>query len=372
MSKFKKSTTAIFFSVLLATGCSGNQTGSNTSPSREGEGEVQSQEEENKHLKVKESVKQLGNDGFTGLGELNLETGNDTVQIDERMIDGKLYIYVVTGKVINDLTNKYYLSITDGDKWLVKDKQIAEESYETSEWTYKDGVEPVGASMIATINEGSGDQKFDKTIYFINENGEIEKEGGIPYYDTGESVNGDRIIKTSQGLSLIKPSDKYYEAINLQTGSTVKINKTAETDNGFIEYINFEENVVLYNAPAPETTGLDEDVYLPYDFKKQEMIYDKNGQISYLPQPEEKDLAASIGDTYYLKWYTGLNNAEYPEQNDLHSYSLQNPINNYEVTLDLLPSHGELIAHQIDQTIRIYNVIQYKGVPSIQMTTLEK
>jgi hypothetical protein len=46
--------------------------------------------------------------------------------------------------------------------------------------------------------------------------------------------------------------------------------------------------------------------------------------------------------------------------------------NGYDTRLDLLPSKKELIAHQIGKELRIYNITDYEGVPSIQMITLEK
>ncbi|MDZ5609054.1 hypothetical protein U2I54_18785 [Bacillus pseudomycoides] len=381
MPNFKKSATAICFSVLLVTGCSKNQSKVDTTPSSEGE--VQSQEE-NTNIKVKESVNQLGNSRFSELESI------DVVDIGERIIDDKIYTYVLfigsDGK--GEDIRTYYLSICDGKKWTVMDKKVAEAEYDSGYGReyFKEGIEIVGPFLVATVNKdsriyGEGDPEYedfppiyvDKTLHFINEKGEVETDEGIPYYDNEysnkEFGEGDRIINTSRGLALLKSGEKHFEAINLQSGSTVKINKNAEIDEeGVIQYINYEENIVLFDVPAPEATGQSDNVYIPYDYKKQEVMYDNNGQTSiYLPQPENQYSQYLIGSSKGIYYYL------FEDESSLFSSSLQNPAPIYETTLGILPSEDELLSiHQSNQEIRLYNLTEYKGVPSIQMITLEK
>ncbi|USK35909.1 hypothetical protein LIT25_11790 [Bacillus sp. F19] len=358
MSKFKKSTTAICFSLLLATGCSGNQTGSNTNPSTEDEGEVQLQEEQQTtttNLKVK-NVKQIGNDGFTELGELKFFE-DDSIDIGERMINDKLYTYV---SIMKD--EKSYLSITDGDKWLVKDKLISDD----------ESIILATPITIAKTNNDSrieDDVAVDKTLYLINEKGEIETESGISYYDDpydNDDGNG-YLIKTSQGLALIKSKDGNVEAINLETGKTLKItnpfgpllpHEAGSYEFGYsVQYINYEENMVLlYGANS----------YSPYYYKEDEVIEDD----VYLP--EDYELIGSIGDNFYYMYDRVINIVEHPEDSDLYYYSLQTDADSIDTRLELLPSKKELIAHQFGKELRIYNITDYEGVPSIQMITLEK
>lgn len=348
LSKFAKIATAICFSILLVIGCSGNQTGSNTSPSTEGEGEgeVQSQEEQQTtttNLKVK-NVKQLGNDGFTELGELKF-FDDDSIDIGERIINDKLYTYV---SIMKD--EKSYLSITDGDKWLVKDKLISDD-------------ESIILATPTTITTNK------KTLYLINKNGEIESESGIPYYDDAievydDSIQGqnDTIIKTSKGLALVKYKDENIEAINLQTGKTLKITDPfyeGEFDASEVVYINYEENIILLNRGGDPN-------YLYY-YKEQAVAENEDVVI-----PDDYELIGSIGENYYFMYDSVINIFEHPEKRDLYSYNLQNDADSYETTLDLLPSKEELIAHHYDKELRIYNIIDYEGVPSIQMITLEK
>ncbi|MBS4192858.1 hypothetical protein KHA94_22265 [Bacillus sp. FJAT-49705] len=355
MPKFIKGITAICFSVLMVTGCSGNQTGSNTSPLTEGEGEIQSQEEQQTtatNLKVK-NVKQLGNDGFTELGELKF-FDDDSIDIGERIIGDKLYTYV---SIMKD--EKSYLSITNGDKWLVKDKLISDD----------ESIILATPTTIAKTNKDSRiveGEAVDKTLYLINEKGEIETESGIPYYDEPvdpdhfDSSNTNYLIKTSQGLALVKSKDdENFETINLETGKT--INTTDPFGNTSfhtsVAYINYEENMVLLDYA---------DSYRPYYYKEDEVIEDG------VYPPEDYELIGSIGDNFYYMYDGGINIIEHPEKRDLYSYSLQTDADSYETTLDLLPTTKELIAHQFEKKLRIYNITDYEGIPSIQMITLEK